>query len=359
MDISRRIIPYEDLVDSTLTFDNDPFDIAKYFSEGRKKTFLNNPNLNDYKECALLLAKVDGIICGRAMHFPTKIYVDGKSENCLSGSSLEVAEQYRHLAVGADLMMYPVFTDKRDFVLAAGISEQALPMYKKLKYNILDYSRLVRINNTSSILVSKGINGILNKSISFVSNKILRILYWIVGLQNKSHFEIRQTDFVPESITKISVPKGYRYMEIHDAQWLQWCLDYNFTSESRNRKGFYIISKDGKDIGFFMLKETFRKDAGGLKNILLGSIIEWGSLDSNILSESEIYNIAIPLFSKSVDLIEIATSDETTERRMKRKGFLNFRKAHIVFKDKKKKYPEAKDINNWRIRLGYADVPFT
>ena len=35
------------------------------------------------------------------------------------------------------------------------------------------------------------------------------------------------------------------------------------------------------------------------------------------------------------------------------------KKIVIKNKDKKKKYPEAKDPRNWRLRLGYADVILT
>mgnify|MGYP007025061347 CR=1 FL=1 len=58
-------------------------------------------------------------------------------------------------------------------------------------------------------------------------------------------------------------------------------------------------------------------------------------------------------------MIEFASDNPETVKKMKKKGFIPFGLAHVVFKDKKKKYPEAKKPENWRLRLGYADVILT
>lgn len=340
-------------------FEGDIYKIASHFTESRRKTFINNPNLKSDEEVAYVLGYVDDEIVGRAMHFPTRVKLEKKNYDCLTGSALEVYKDFQKYAVGADIMSYPVFTDKRYFVIAAGISEQALPLYKKLRYHILNYDRYLKVYNFKSILEYKGIKGLSNKIINALLIPVVKIHSKIFSASKIHDFEIKKVSIIPKSINKISVTDKYRFMEVHDYKWLQWNLNNNFTDHPYNKKKFFIIYKDSKEFGFFMIKETYRKDAGRLKNVKLGSIIEWGSIDENILSELDIYKIALPYFSKDIDLVEVATADKTLGKSLKKLGFLKFRLAHIVFKDKKKLFPDAKNIENWRIRLGYCDVGFT
>jgi hypothetical protein len=63
-------------------------------------------------------------------------------------------------------------------------------------------------------------------------------------------------------------------------------------------------------------------------------------------------------FPKCVDIYDVATTDEGTAKRMKKFFMFRHGDAHIVVKDLTKLYSDSKDITNWRIRYGYADVPF-
>ena len=109
-----------------------------------------------------------------------------------------------------------------------------------------------------------------------------------------------------------------------------------------------------------MTKERFRELAGGiLKNVLIGSIVEWGTALPDILTEEKLNKMAISTFSSCVDIIEFATTDLIVVKTMKKWGFISHGFAHIVFKDKTKKLKDTSDINLWRIRYGYADVILT
>jgi hypothetical protein len=154
---------------------------------------------------------------------------------------------------------------------------------------------------------------------------------------------------------------GHKYMEVHDHQWLQWNLDNNFKGDKEDVQSFYAVYKGGRPVGFFMTKERYRKEAGGkLKNIILSAIVEWGiDKDCKSLCESTLYKMAFSTFSSKSDIIEIATDDDITCSKMKKWGFIKHGFAHIAFKDRKKECQDAKDIKNWRIRYGYADVILT
>lgn len=53
------------------------------------------------------------------------------------------------------------------------------------------------------------------------------------------------------------------------------------------------------------------------------------------------------------------TTNPTTVGKMKVCGFISHGCANIAFKDKKKQYKDASDINLWRICYGYADALLT
>ena len=362
MDIDTRIITYREILDGGPAIDNDDFGLAAKYTERRRETVLAKPNLKDYDSCACQLKLSEGKVGGRSMQFYTALKADGRVYSAISGSTLDVVEPYRKWAVGAELMMYPVFTMTGDFVIAAGISEIALPLYKKLKYSVFEFPRLMVIRNVRPLLEYKGIKGTFNKIVSAVFNPLLKgasgVVRRIMSCRLR-RLNLECAEKVPDWVADLALNDGHRFMEYHNRDWLQWNLDYNFKGDKEDVQALYIVKDGERNLGFFMIKERKRESAGALRNIILGSIVEWGTADESLLSEKDLILLAIPRFSKAVDLIEFASDDPKTIRVLKKAGFIPFGFAHVAFKDKKKKYPEAKDPRNWRLRLGYADVILT
>lgn len=362
MEITNTIITYSDNINIQKTFD-DRYGIASYLNKSRINTFLNNPNLKDYSKCVMYLSVVDNIAVGRIMYFPIEFKNNETISEALSGSALEVHHDYRHLAVGADIMVYPLLNKENKFIIYSGISEQALPMYKKLKYMILEFPRMMLIRNSRCMLESFGLKGRLLKLLSTIVNFPLRFATKIgcLSSKNKSNkFTVEKVNNIPDWVDEVTLNDGHKYAEVHDKKWFQWNLDYNFRRLQEDIQSFYIIKNGDEPIGFFMLKERFRELAGGkLKNVTIGSIVEWGTKDEKILNETDINTIALTKFSKNIDIIEFASTDCKTIKSMKKYGFLHHGFAHIVFKDLTKQCKDATDISLWRIRYGYADVILT
>lgn len=343
-------------------FENDEFGISSLYSTPTKKAFLSNPFLKNKESVHIYLRKVDGINAGISFSFPIEFKAYDDIFPASSGSTLEVYKDYRHLAIGAELMMVHIQKPQSDFLIFAGISDMALPLYKKLKYTIFEYPRAMRISNIRSIIESKGINGMALKILTICGNTILKIpqlLSFVKGRKLLKKFNIEKLSIIPDWIEDISLNDGHQFMEVHDRKWFQWNLDNNLHAEFSDKQSFYAVYKEDNPMGFFMTKERHRKEAGGiLHNIIIGSIMEWGSADTTILSEADIYLIALSTFN-NVDILEYATDNYAVINRLKKYGFIPHGYAHIAFKDLRKKYPEAKDIEKWRIRFGYADVLLT
>jgi len=355
-----RTFTYQELKDGVLNCIPDELNVISGISKARHSAFLSNPNLNSLEDTAVILTFIDDVAIGRITIYPTRMMIDGNIENVMGASDLHVDEAYRHDAAGTDLMLYPILDKKYRYVLYAGASPQALPIYKKLKYQILEYPRSMQLRNSRCILESKGLNGFVLKVASSIVNIPLKaISVWnkFSSIRISSKYQIEKVTTVPKWVDDIFLKDNHKYKEVHDHIWLQWNLNYHFTDFKENIQSFYTIKKNGKYIGYFMTKERYRDIAGGvLKNLVVGSIEEWGSYNEKSLSERDIYILAMNTFNKNVDIVEFATVNEKVTSAMKSFFFIKHGYAHILFMDKEKKHADAADIKNWRVRFGYADV---
>lgn len=359
MEFIEKDLSYEEFNNSS-EVEGDIYGVTR-ISESEKKAFFSNPNLKDLSKGMFHLIWADGVVVGRTMPFDTRVKVGDQICVASAGSSLYVVEDYRKYNVGADLMMRK---SSEDYKISAGISEMALPLHKILKFHILEYPRMMLLCNSRAILEMKGFHGSLLKVSSFLVNVPLRLFNnynrWRSSKLQKAFHVIKET-IVPQWVDDMVLNDGHKYMEVHDRAWLQWNLDNHFKDDIQDIQSFYSVYDGNNPVGFFMTKERFREDAGGkLKNIILAAIVEWGiSPGYNKLTEAMLYKMAISTFTKNVDILEFATSDEKVCREMQRWGFIRHGYAHIAFKDVKKNCKDASDISLWRIRYGYTDVILT
>lgn len=355
--IEPQIVTHSQLKSGNFAISNDKFGIASYIlTSSRVKTLTTCPFIEDGDSVAFYLILVDGVVAGRETYFQTKMKIGDDIVTAEAASAFEVAEPFRHLAIGADIVM-ATFSRSRFFV-GAGVSTMALPLDRKLKFHVLEFPRLMLLRNSRSILASKSIpflSGIVNIPIRIFNNIKLR-----KSSKLAEKYLIKKVDIVPSWVDGMVLNDGHKYAEYHNHEWLQWNLDNNFRGEKRDRQAFYCIFKDEEPYGFYMIKERFREQAGGtLRNVLIGSIVEWGSKDENRLSESDIILLSLRNFSEDVDIIETATANDQTISTIKKYGFIQHGMANIVFKDKTKTCKDASDINLWRVRFGYGDLILT
>ena len=362
--ITYTPISYRDYLSGNFLLKKDPYHIASFLlTKNRVSAGFNCPFNTSTENCAFLFVNVDDTVAARLQCFGTRFYARGKILPAGTASALEAAEPLRHLGVGAEPLLAFTMSEEYTVGIVSGLSEMALPLYKKLRYHILAFPRIMQLRNVRCILESKGIKGCLLKTCS----KILNVpLGWFISLSGRKgkrllrEYQVEKVDRVPAWVDEVVLNDGHAYMEVHDHTWLQWNLDNNFRGLPQDIQSFYLVKKAGEPIAFFMTKERFREQAGGvLRNVLIGSIVEWGIRSGSLLSEEDIYQMAALTFSPQVDIVETATGNLQVVKDMKRCGFLPHGQAHIALKDKTKQYKDASDINLWRIRYGYADVILT
>ena len=91
---------------------------------------------------------------------------------------------------------------------------------------------------------------------------------------------------------------------------------------------------------------------------IIGSIMEWGTANEELLQEADICKLAIEHSAKEVSIIQHTTTDKHTIKLLKRLGFRYGGNEYVSFRDEENRYANSRDINSWRLRYGYADTIF-
>lgn len=109
-------------------------------------------------------------------------------------------------------------------------------------------------------------------------------------------------------------------------------------------------------MGFFMTKERIIKKPGRNHGFIIGTVVEWESCDKSVLSEADINLLAIPTFSKRVDVIFTLACESGTESRLIDMGYKKRASFKAGVKDKKKQFDDIGDQSLWRLRYGMTNM---
>ena len=358
MDIET--ITYQQVIDGYVS-EGDVYGLAAYaLAEPRKTAFLSNPFLTDTSKVMLKLLRDNGIIIGRSMMFPSRFKADDKVIETMGGSALEVAREYRNTEAGGVLMAYNIRHKENNALISSGFSREAAKCHSALRAYMLCFPQFMQVRDFRKMLPKTGINEVWSNILGALCNILTRpILFCVKIVCNRisKKYDIEQLTAIPEWVDDIVLNDGHKYMEVHNHKWLQWMLDNMFHCHENNKSRFYVVKQGVENLGFFMITERARSiKNGNNKEYLAGTICEWGTVDSARLSEYDIHAIALNKFSKKTDVVFMATNNSYVKRRMKRLFFLRKGESQIAFYDLKKEYKDAKDINLWRVRMGYGDT---
>lgn len=348
--------------DKELGFD-DPKGILNVLSEDVKHTFLANPSLLSDDDVCQIIALDGNRVIGSELSFPNRYMSDGILKPCRGASTLFIDEAYRKYAVGTDLMINAAtITPKQDNIVA-GISQMAYPLYKAMRYSCFQLNRFIFLRK-SRVIVEY-----VFKKTSFISNVLIHVLDFFMAfyrclafLGNRwrmRKFHIEVVDDVPQEVEEIALNDGHKYKELHDKKWFEWNLKCSFRSGKENSKYLAVIKNKKDDIvGFFLNKVEFFEQASvrGFKNVLLGTVSEWGVLPGIGLSEFDVQMSAVRNMPDNIDGVEVATTNITTSRRFKfhllfPMGYANMATYIQSCMDK-----SLKDIKNWRVRIAAGDT---
>lgn len=365
--ITYKIITYRELKDGTYKDayipQDDKFPVTSHLTPCLRDALIACPgNDDDSKTFMKLCVDEENKEIGRSFCFGTRIKGGDRVCGAGSGFGFEVIEEYRKEGVGADLLLMNRNRNGNayDFVLIAGVSEKAFPLYRRLKYHLFEvpqYYIVRKARNANGPSESKGWS--LKQSVGLQNFKIKLedIPNRIKCNKLKRKFIIKKETIVPEWVNEMIENSGYEYMEVHDREWLQWNLDYNTYGYDEDIQSFYsVLDKDDKPMGFFMTKERIKKNPGRYYGSVVGTVVEWESCDRSVLSEADINLLAIQTFSKNINVIFTLACESGTAAELINMGFKERATFKAGVKDKKKQFENIGDQSLWRLRYGMTNM---
>mgnify|MGYP001500364286 CR=1 FL=1 len=360
MEIELQQITYHELKNN-FQIVGDNYDlIKKSFNNNRKKALFSNPNLDNDDRIGANIVRADGVVVGYCYPFPTKFKAGNEILNSSGATALEVYKEYQKYAPGVELIMATLLDPLNKAIIYADLSEDGLKFYKAARFTDFALPKMIQPNNSRFIFENFGFRGIALKTACFITNMFLKPYIKLMRFllkKNSQRYRIKHLTRIPSWVTDIVVGDGHKYMELHNNDWMQWCLDNCFSNYDIIPNYFYAIYDEKEQpIGFFLIKErAYSIPSRNISRTSFGTIMEWGTVDTNILCEYEITKIATSFFSAGIDAVQFATSNISVIKKMKKFGFFHHGFHHIVYKNLTEKYKDSDNPDNWRLRFGYSD----
>jgi hypothetical protein len=355
-DVLLKKVTYGQLKCNNWLEDNDLYGLASFVDDNIRATFLDSSNNDEDDKTAVLFAIDDGIVVGRHLLYGTSIKKDNTIVKAQSSGSTEVHESQRGKGIGTKINKWTLNNEEYPIYICSLLSAQCLSLMRKKENDctIFDFPRFVKIVNTEPIFVRKVKAHVLQKIGKSVGNSLV----WLLDIPNKFRlsklkkiYKVLQLEQVPDWAGDMCLNDGHKYAEYHDSAWLQWCLTHNLSGRSDDIQRFYAVYKQTTPVGFFFTKERMCKDEGYDKEFLYGTICEWASVDED-LGEADLNLLATETFSRNCFHILTVTDNPTTEKSLRRLGFLPHGSMQMGFKDKQHQHPDMCDQSLWRIRFG-------
>lgn len=365
MVITEELITYRQFMAGHEIAGDDDGVCAPILTKEYLNTFLSNPYLTEDNKDRVFyhIVRLNGKVAARRMAMPTLFKIGDRIVESRGGSNLFVAEYARKFALGAQILLYPIEHKTDDYLLYAGLSDMVFPSYKKMRFATFSTPKMRQPRDAGFVFQILGLKGLPCSVATFVGNCFLKPFIWMGGMVTKclcSGYAVREFSTVPDWVDDIVMNDAHKYSEFHDHRWMQWTLENCLNPDSRNCRKFFGVFRSGEPVAFFMLKE-YHNSSGKwrIEHFCIGSIYEWGIKPGERLSEYKLTRLALNSLSRDVDVAEFTSSNAKVVKRLRRMAFFRHGDAHIAFKDITRKLdPDHKLIENWRIRLGYSDVPF-
>lgn len=354
-------ITYKELKDGTYKNayipQDDKFPVTSHLTPSLREALIACPGNNDDSKTFMnLYVDEEGKEIGRTFGFGTRIKAGDNIYGARTGGGFEVIEEYRKEGIGADLFLISEYSNEYDFILGAGISLKVLPLYRKLKYHLFEVPQYYKTTKARYIFRSLRPSSWMALGRYYVQ-KIKDFSDYAKYNRLKKQFVIKKETIVPEWVTEMVANDGHQFMEVHDKEWLQWNLDYNTYGYKQDIQAFYsIYDNNNRPMGFFMTKERIIKKAGPNNGFVIGTVVEWESIDKSMLSETDINLLAIHSFSKNVDVIFTLACEADTANKLKKMGFSERATFKVGVKDKKKQLQDIGNKDLWRLRYGMTNM---
>jgi len=297
--------------DSALPLD-DPHGLCRVKPE-KLAAFRENPFRQAENEPVQLVGSVDGCAAGTLMFLPGEVVVGGKACSIAWCCGLYVVPEHRKSLLGVRLIKeagrcYPVLGGSR-------VAEAALPIFKGLGWLDIPLTRYVlpcRSRPVLEHLLGPG------KRVAVLSPWLDGALMLHRGLLkgrqaiSRAKLDCRPADAMPETLDPALAELNGPFGCHRSSRWLSWILQHSFDADARDKKQLYLVH-DRRDrvVAYFITRVKFHAETShhGMKNVLAGSVLDWGILDASAVREPLLWLMATnTLAAEGVDLVEICAA---------------------------------------------------
>lgn len=322
-----------------------------------------------YKDAPILLQMEDeGECVGSVYAFPLQLcYKNGEVFTACAGSTLEVKQGFRGLGLAKKMTLQRLELTKDRIAIASGLSNMSLPLFRKLGFSVFISKRNIYLKNSRPIVEMLFKESLLLRVFTNLLNCFLGILKMFLSFQRFLLFRglsIEEVEDVPTEIEEIICMDPSIFRENHDRDWFKWILKGGFVLDDRSKQHLFVVKNKNEIIGFYMTKERFHKQAShrGFKNVILGSVIEWGVKPGISLKEEHLILDAILSFGSHVDAVEVCSTNEKINKFLKNRFIIGVGESNFAVKAHENSpmalLPEYKEQFNWRIRPAASDNSF-
>lgn len=343
----------------------DSFCVLSSRTSSIEQVIINNPFNLDDKERLQTIAVVGNTIAGIICHFSLLIKVNNELYNSRSASYLVVNEYFRKIFLIGIKLTENCYLQNSNFFISGGVSKYAMPIHKYFGAKEFIIPRYFFLINCKSLINGKlNLKGILLTIISFVINFLLFLRIILIKIYLKVRFyglTVEELHHIPKEIESIVNKNPSRFQEYHNNKWFEWSLNNKFGDDENFKKHFFIVKDNTNSIiAFFFTYEKHYDRIKEFKNINIGSLMEWETSNSKILSEKCLILFALMSFHRKVDLVECATNDRSIIRLFKIIGMFRKGQRNMIVKPLLDVLPDEfigfENIDNWRIRPAVGDT---
>lgn len=342
---------------------NDKFKIMASLDEYQKEAILDKPTGFDPNEVCQILAIENNVVVGTQMCYSARVIADGVEIFCNHASTVYSHPDYRRKGVGGNLLMALTKLPPYQNTITGGNSQMSLPIFKALRYDAFEFPRFIYLKKSRCAVeyVLKN-GGILTKVLASIVDVPLKFQHLLITSSISKYAKslcVEKCNEVPIEIEQIVNEDEHRFREQHDKAWFEWNLKYDFNPDPRKHKDLFVIKDGERIIGFFVNKIQFHETASarGFKNVLLGSVMEWGFSKDCGLSELDVQLLAIMNMPKEIDGVQIASDNDSVVKKFKKLLFFPMGMANMTVRLRSIKNNKAvKDGRNWRLRLACNDT---
>ncbi len=334
--------------------------------ERKRWLLVNNPLSKHDDDPVQLVACQDGQAVGRLDLVCGAIASRDASDELpvLWTSSLWVDPNARNSLFGVSLILR--MQKLSPAVMACGVSQQALPVYDRLKWADFSLKRWMRVRRSRAVVERYVPQRSLRRFIEAPTDLVLALHGRAVAIAARfltrgltiEHVERAEEGWDWCFANSL---KEHLFSPHRSAAWLNWLISGPDSGTAKDARRLYATRDNhGRLLGYVLLRVRHfaTASARGFKDVVIGTVSDWGCFSSAV-SELSLVVLGVSLLEQlGPDAVEVCADSVALGSALKRLGFVGVGSLHVLLKaDARTPLGDelARRPASWRLRAVEGD----